>query len=151
MRRHQPRHLCELGSLMSHLCFRNECFCFGTTNRSQKKSSVAPNRYGRRNRTKRTLRNARLLSMTYLIVLCWQKLCDWAVMNSPVIWNFLCQAKVSHDGGAHVTLPAHQAVLHRDITHQLTLYLISFSHSHHLIAVFWQLPYKISPPFSDAS
>lgn len=45
------------------------------------------------------------------------------VMDWPVIWDFLSQAKVSHHGRAHAALPAHQAVLHRGskVTHNLLL------------------------------
>ncbi len=38
-----------------------------------------------------------------------------AVMNPPVIWYFLRQAKVSHHRRAHAALPAHEAVLHRGV------------------------------------
>lgn len=56
-----------------------------------------------------------LLSVTYLIRVLIEVMMNVLVMDWPVIWYFLRQAKVSHHSRAHAALPAHQAVLHRGV------------------------------------
>lgn len=64
--------------------------------------------YGMSNTIQREVKECDLLSRTYLIVEC-----RWIFMDQPVIWDLLCEAKVSHYSWAPAALPAHQAVLHR--------------------------------------
>lgn len=40
-----------------------------------------------------------------------RSLMSWTVTDLPAIWDFLREAKVCHNGGAQVALPAYQAVL----------------------------------------